>query len=176
MKIRWNKWNRLFHYWGAGACALPLLVVIITGVLLLLKKESDWIQPPTQRGSSGAPSVSFETILTTVQGVPETEVEEWGDIKLLDVRPDKGVVKVRSRNNWEVQLDMVTGEVLQTAYRRSDTIESLHDGSFFHDKAKLWVFLPSAIILLLLWVTGIYLFVVTWLRRNSRGKRNTANN
>ena len=44
------------------------------------------------------------------------------------------------------------------AYRRSDLIESLHDGSWFHDRAKLWVFLPTAAVVLMLWGTGIYLF------------------
>ncbi|MEM7396798.1 MAG: PepSY domain-containing protein, partial [Verrucomicrobiota bacterium] len=60
---------------------------------------------------------------------------------------------------WEIQVDHQTGEVLGYAYRRSDLIESIHDGSFFHDKVKLGIFLPSAVILLLLWITGIYLFI-----------------
>jgi hypothetical protein len=41
----------------------------------------------------------------------------------------------------------------------SDFIESLHDGSFFAgDISKLGVFLPAAIGLLVLWVSGIYMF------------------
>ena len=51
------------------------------------------------------------------------------------------------------------------AYRRSDFIESIHDGTYFHDMAKLGVFLPSAIILLVLWITGMYLFFTTLLAK-----------
>ncbi len=43
MKIHWPRFNRKVHYWGAIICAVPVLVVILSGILLLLKKESAWI-------------------------------------------------------------------------------------------------------------------------------------
>ena len=93
----------------------------------------------------------------------------WSDIDRLDVRPKDGVIKVTSKNRYEVQLDFHTGEVVQVAYRRSDLIESIHDGSFFSDTAKLYVFLPVAIVVLSLWVTGVYLWVlpraIRWRRK-----------
>ncbi len=88
----------------------------------------------------------------------------------LDVRPGRGVVKVRAKNRWEVQIDAVTGEVLQVAYRRSDFIESLHDGSFFGHFTKHWIFLPTAIILFVLWGTGIYLFLLPYLVKRRRAR------
>lgn len=36
---------------------------------------------------------------------------------------------------------------------------SIHDGSWFHDSAKLAIFLPSAIIMLIMSLTGLYLFL-----------------
>ena len=91
-------------------------------------------------------------------------------IDRLDVRPDKGIVKVRANNKWEIQIDTFTGQVMQVAYRRSDLIEQLHDGSWFHDKIKLWIFLPSGIILFGLWITGVYMLIVPyyikWKRRS----------
>ncbi|MFT5130288.1 MAG: hypothetical protein ACI8W8_003917 [Rhodothermales bacterium] len=42
------------------------------------------------------------------------------------------------------------------AFRRSDLIESIHDGSYFNDHFKLWVFLPAGIVLAALLVTGIH--------------------
>jgi len=161
-------WNRKIHYWGAALCAVPVLLVILTGIPLLLKKQSAWIQPPTREGSAGAPMVSFERIYRAVAAVPEAQVRSWEDIERMDVRPDKGVIKVVTRGRMEVQVDHRSGEVLQTAIRRSDVIESLHDGSFFHERVKLWVFLPSALVLLVLWCTGIYLFVKPILARRKR--------
>ena len=167
-KIRWMKLNRKTHYWGAMLCAIPLLIVIITGILLLLKKQSDWIQPPTIKGDSRVPTLSFDKILTAAQQVELAEVKNWDDIKLLDVRPGKGIIKIRTKSSWEIQIDQQTGKLVSSAYRRSDLIESIHDGTYFHDNAKLWIFLPSAIILLVLWITGIYLFVKPLLSKRKR--------
>lgn len=166
-----HRTNRKVHYWGAIVCALPVLVVIVTGIILLLKKDVVWIQPATIRGESEVPAVGYGDLLESVKGVPEAGISGWEDIDRLDVRPGKGVIKVRAKNRWEVQVDQGTGEVLGVAYRRSDLIESLHDGSWFHDQVKLWIFLPSAVVLLVLWVTGIYLFVRPILVRRGRRAR-----
>ena len=72
-------------------------------------------------------------------------------------------LKVRSNNRWEIQIDTHSGEVTQVAYRRSDLIEQIHDGSWFHDKVKLWIFLPSGIILFVLWITGFYMFLLPYI-------------
>jgi len=165
MRINWRSTNRKIHYWGALACALPIIVVLISGLLLQVKKESDWIQPPTARGGSGTPTLTLPQVLERVKTVPEAGISSWDDIDRLDVRPSKGLIKVKGYNRWEVQLDHASGEILHVAYRRTDLIESLHDGSFFSDLAKLWVFLPAAIILTMLWITGIYLFLITWFAR-----------
>ncbi len=172
MKFHWPRLNRKTHYWGAILCAAPVLVVILSGILLQLKKESAWIQPPTRKGQSGEPTLEYAKILAVSAAVPQAQIRTWEDIARLDLRPDKGLVKVHAKNHWEIQLDHRSGEVLQVAYRRSDLIESLHDGSFFHQQVKLWIFLPSAVVLLVLWVTGIYLFakplLVKWKRKQPR--------
>lgn len=154
--------TRKIHRWGAILVALPFLIVIVTGLILQVKKEVAWVQPPSQEGISTVPSISFEQILGAVKEVPEAEIDSWEDVDRLDVRPDKGIVKVRSLNNYEIQIDTETAEVLQVAFRRSDIIEAMHDGSWFHDRAKLWIFLPSAIVVTILWITGIYLFFLPY--------------
>lgn len=168
MKVNWKKFNRKTHYWGSILCALPILVVIGSGVLLLLKKDVDWIQPPSTRGVSSVPSITFDEILATSKTVKQAKVNGWADIDRLDVRPNKGIVKVRAKSDWEIQIDTQSNEILQVAHRRSDLIESIHDGTFFHDAVKLWVFLPSSLILLVLWVTGLYLFLTMHFKKRSR--------
>ncbi|HKB03315.1 MAG TPA: PepSY domain-containing protein [Gemmataceae bacterium] len=168
----WRVWTRKTPRWGAILVALPFLLVILTGLMLQLKKDWTWVQPPTKRGTGDVPQVSFDTILAAAKSVPEAGVESWADVDRLDVRPDRGLVKVQAKSGWEVQVDTGTGQVLQTAYRRSDLIETLHDGSWFGDRAKLWVFLPVVVIVLGLWVTGVYLFflplAVRWSRARER--------
>ena len=156
--MKFNVLNRKVHYWLAIVVALPLVVIIVTGILLHLKKDLPWVQPPHQRGSSKELTISFAKILEQARSVPEAEIDSWADIDRLDVRPGHGMLKVQAKNHWEIQLDARTGEILQVAYRRSDWIESMHDGSWFHALVKQWLFLPTAIILLVLWLTGLYLF------------------
>lgn len=166
-----SKLARRWHRIGAIAIAVPFLVVILSGILLQLKKEIAWVQPPTQSGSMGTPSLGFARILEIVGAVPETEVEGWEDIDRLDLRPNRGILKVQCLNGMEVQLDSSTGEVLQVARRRSDLIEGIHDGSWFHDLAKLWIFLPVGVVVLFLWLSGVYLW---WLPRSLRRKKRKA--
>ena len=139
MAVNWRIRLRKYHRWGAIVAALPFLLVIVTGLLLQVKKEWSWIQPPTQRGQGQTPAITLDQVLKAARSSPEAGVRGWQDVDRVDVRPDRGVAKVRTRGRWEVQVDLQTGEVLQTAYRRSDLIESLHDGSWFHDRAKVYV-------------------------------------
>lgn len=171
MAINLRIWMRKSHRWGAILVALPFLLVIVTGILLQLKKEWSWVQPPTQRGKGTIPIISFANILDAVRLVPVAAVKDWSDIERLDVQPRRGMVKVQSRNRWEVQIDLQTGQVLQIAERRSDWIESLHDGSWFHDRVKLYVFLPVAGVVLGLWFTGIYLLVLPWIVKWQKRRR-----
>ena len=170
--MKFSRLTRLTHRWGAILILIPTAIIIGSGLVLQLKKNFGWIQPPTQRGSSEDLSLSFEQMLEAVRHVPEAQVESWDDIDRLDVRPRKGMLKVRCKNRWEVQLDTKTGDVLQVAYRRSDLIESVHDGSFFHASTKIWLFLPSGLVLFLLWITGIHMFFqpyyAKWKKRHKK--------
>jgi len=160
--------NRKVHYWASSFVAIPLLVIIGSGILLHLKKRVAWIQPTELTGSGQIPALSFDRILEACRQVPQAKVRTWSDINRIDVRPARGILKVWTRSNWEIQLDHHTGQVLQVAYRRSDLIESIHDGSWFHEKVKWWIFLPSGVTLLLLWFTGVYLFALPYILRSKR--------
>ncbi len=162
------KWNRKLHRWGAVISAFPVLVILLTGVLLQVKKHWFWVQPPTISGSTSELQIPWERVLEIVASVPEADVKSWEDVDRLDVRPGKGMLKVRCKNRWEVQIDTSTGAVLSSALRRSDLIESLHDGSWFHPFAKLGLFLPTALVLTALWVTGVYLWLLPHVIRRRR--------
>lgn len=166
--MKLNLLTRRVHYWAAAASAIPLAVIVATGLLLQVKKQVPWVQPPERRGVGGEPKVSFAQVLATCLSVPKVGIRTWGDVARLDLRPSRGTIKVTAASGWEVQLDAATGDVLQVAYRRSDAIEALHDGSWFHDAVKYWVFLPAGLTLLLLWATGLYLFALPYVVRWKR--------
>lgn len=167
--------NRRIHYWVSAAIALPVLVVISSGLLLQLKKQLPWVQPVEKRGSGEAPVVSLESIARAATGTASDAPVPWERIDRIDVRPGKGIAKVLLDPDIEVQVDSADGTVLSRAVRRSDWIESLHDGSFFGgDIGKLGVFLPSAIGLLLLWISGIWMFVLPFVVRARKRRRAAA--
>ena len=166
--MKLSRQSRVFHRWGSIIALLPITVIIFSGIVLQLKKVSSYVQPPTQSGSGTEPAIDFDRILEVARTVPEAEIETWEDVDRLDVRPGRGVVKVRCKNRYEVQIDAETAEILQVAFRRSDLIESIHDGSFFNEHFKLWVFLPAGIVLALLLVTGIHLFFLPYLALRKR--------
>ncbi len=167
-KSRAPKLSRKLHRVGALISALPLLVVIVSGIILQLKKDWSWVQPPTERGSTETLAISWDQVLEGAKSASEAGIASWDDVDRLDVRPSKGMLKVRAKNRWEVQLDAATGDVLSVNYRRSDLLEQIHDGSFFGEPTKLWVFLPVAIILLGLWVSGVYLWLLPHLVKRRR--------
>lgn len=166
--------NRKIHYWGSIIITIPLLIVIASGILLLLKKDAAWIQPPTAKGISDAvPQISFKQLVNSAASIQEAQISSWDDIKRIDIQPGKGMAKVMSVNNYEIQVDTKTGKVLQVAYRRSDLIESLHDGTYFHESVKYLVSLPTAIILFVLLVSGVVLFLQPYWVKAKRKKRLT---
>jgi uncharacterized iron-regulated membrane protein len=168
------KLNRWLHYWLSLAILLPVAVIIGSGLLLILKKDVEWIQPSTKRGAAAELAINFDEILAAAESVEEANIKTWDDIDNLDVRPSRGVVKVRGNNSWEVQIDASNGAVLGSAYRRSDLIESIHDGTFFGDPVKYWVVLPTALILLIMWGTGVYLFALPFLGKRAKKRRQAA--
>jgi uncharacterized iron-regulated membrane protein len=167
--VHFNVLNRKVHYWAAGIIAIPLIVVAVTGSLLQLKKHWSWVQPPEQRGSVKAPQIELSGILEALKKEPRLQVQSWDDVKRLDVRPDRGVVKAWLQTDWEAQIDLGTAEILQIAYRRSDWLESIHDGSIFGDVVKLGWFFPAALGLVLLWLGGVWMFI--WPLINKRRVR-----
>jgi hypothetical protein len=162
---------RRVHYWASIPIAVPLLIIICTGMLLQLKKNLSWVQPTEQRAKTGDPALALPRVLEISRGVTQAQIDGWDDISRVEVRPGRGIIKVVSANRTEIQIDAHNGAVVQVAHRRSDLIESIHDGSWFHPLAKLGVFFPVSIVLLGMLLTGTYLFFVPILAKRRRARR-----
>ena len=172
--MTFNFVNRRTHAWISICFAVPLIVVILSGILLQLKKQLPFVQPVERSGVTHEPVATPTHYLEAInRGKQDGEVT-WKDIQRVDIRPSKGIPKVILKSDVEYQIDLGTGHILQRELRMSDFIESLHDGSFFAgDISKLGVFLPAAIGLLILWLSGIYMF---WLPVISKWKKKRRTN
>ena len=105
------------------------------------------------------PAIGFPELLSSAKSVKPALISNWTDIKRIDIQPGKGMAKIISNNNYEIQIDTQSGKILQVAYRRSDVIESLHDGTWFHENTKYLVSLPTGVILFVLLISGLILFI-----------------
>ena len=155
-------WNfiRSTHKWLAIIIALPVLFVIITGIILQVRKPVDYIQPNLHRGTAQyQPMASFETLLNSVKQHSEMGVSGWQDVQLLDLRPKAGTVKIRTHSSMEAQLDAKTAEVLNVQQRWNDIITKMHEGSTWG--LRTTVFLISGLFMALLTVTGCFLIYRT---------------
>ena len=117
------------------------------------------------------PMVSMQELFNAASEIEKAGFTNWEELNRADLKPGKGIIKFVSKTNWEVQVDTHTSEVLSVAQRRSDIIESIHDGSFFADWVKLWIFLPAGVGLFVLWVSGVYLFSSSEYKKRRVNKR-----
>ena len=165
--MSFKKKIRQIHYWVSPIVIIPIIIIVSSGIMLQLKKQLNWVQPNVEITSSSQP-IMLQSYLDAAKSVKEANVSSWDDIERIDIRPDKGIAKIKSKNNWEIQIDIETTEIYATNYRRSDVIESIHDGSFFSEIVKYGWFLPSGILLLILSLTGIYMFFIPILKRRKK--------
>jgi uncharacterized iron-regulated membrane protein len=158
MQVQTVRMLRKVHAWSAAVVALPLFLIIVTGILLIVRNNFSISPQTVKQGSAPSVSLSYQRILELSRQVPEAGVKDWSDIKEVRIHFAKGHVLVRAMNSWQIQLDGTTGEVLSSGKKWSDLIVQLHEGTFFHASAPFWVYLPTALVLLLLWFTGGILF------------------
>lgn len=164
------------HKWVGIIAALVLTVCAGTGFLLLIKKEVAWVQPPERAGAApNTLSVTFDDILRACVGDERLGIKGWGDVRRVDVRPRAGIAKVITRDGMEAQVDLSTGELLQVAERRSDLIESIHDGSFFGEWAHGYLWPLASVSLLFLVFSGLWLWLLPKVRRARRRTPKPAN-
>ena len=154
---------RSYHKVVGLTIAILLLISAVTGILLSLKKEFDLLQPPTQKGASKqlADWMPLAELALLAEDALYTKYPEQANnpIERMDIRPGKGVVKVLFAEGWwEVQVDGSTGEIKSIAKRNSDWIEALHDGSIISDGFKLVSMNTLGIGLLIMIVTGLWLW------------------
>lgn len=172
--MKFTKLNRTVHNWISIFIAMPLLLVIVSGLFLMFKKDVEWIQPPSVRGeSTQTPMVSHDDLLKSATSVEQTKDLKWSDFERIDYKTDRGMVKFMTVEGWEIQVDTTTGSVLSVKERRSDFFEKLHDGTYFGDWVKYYILIPSAFCLFTLWITGLYMFIYPYFKKasNKRNKR-----
>lgn len=159
--------HRLLALW----LVLPFSLMSFTGCLLQLKPWISFIQPQSQVSAAGALQTSVDLVtlpalLSAAALIPEAKVSAWSDIQSIDVRPKLGVARMRTKNDFELQVDLSNGKVLSAAPRYTSFLISLHEGVYFGKFVHNALFVPASVFLLILNITGICLLSRHYLRGN----------
>ncbi len=157
---------RKWHRWISIVIALPFAVTVVTGIIMATRGFNTWVQPdyPVLKSSV---HISFEQILATARSVPEAQIESWQDISQIDVRPAVGNIRVRAKKTqWEIQIDGATGEIVGSGIRRLSFLTSLHEGAYFGPLVRYGLFLPSALGVFFLLISGVYIFAQPYFKKN----------
>lgn len=162
---------RLWHRWISVLIAVPFTVTLITGIVLATRGFNTWVQPDHSAFNSEL-TISFNRILESARSVPEAKIHTWKDVSQIDVRPSTGNIRVRARHTlWEIQIDGATGAVTGKGLRRFSWLVSLHEGAYFGPVVRYGVFLPSALGVLFLLVSGVVIaFHFYGKKYSSKGK------
>lgn len=134
------------------------------------KNSSGYLLPETQQGTSSELSawLPLDSLIFNAGQFLHDSISSAlsTDPERIDIRKDKGVIKlIYSDHFYEVQLDGVSGELLQIKKRRSDFIEKIHDGSildyYLNTGSNVFKLIYTSLMgisLLLFTVTGFWLW------------------
>ena len=160
---------RKIHRFTGIALFIFLFIVGLTGILLGWKKQTGLL-PPSAKGVSVKPAdwLPIDSLVSRAHKYLHDSVSPQLStvIDRIDIRPDKGMVKmVYARHYWGLQLDCTTGALLQIDRRNSDIIEQIHDASLLDiktgtggDVIKLLYTSVMGLSLILFTITGFWLW------------------
>jgi uncharacterized iron-regulated membrane protein len=145
--MKWRTW----HAYVGLVAALPLLVIVVTGLILQLRNQFEGIQPKTVtiKLVEGKSALSMEEVLAKF---PQGNVEQ------IIYRPRKGNYSVRLKDGSEVQMHPQTGEVVKDSPRRSGFLIDIHQGSWLGPLGQYVVHFGAGLSLIFLLFSGVLLF------------------
>jgi uncharacterized iron-regulated membrane protein len=159
---RWiNRFAFYAHLWLGVIFSVALLSISITGILLNHKQQIGLMPDVTNTSNS---------LFTNAQPLAELAIRARAaagpvigntEIDRMDVRPDKGLVKIRFSDpaSTEVTLDIFSGKSLHVGARGDVFLERLHSGETFGSNGIL-LSDAAAVVLTILLITGYWLWLV----------------
>jgi uncharacterized iron-regulated membrane protein len=164
------------HTWLGVFLGLLMLSLSVTGVFVAFKNEVEYLQPAARAGAKGeiAEVVAPAQVAEIIVGLGLPEATTVADINRIELRPSKRMYKVRLEQSslWraprEIQVDAITGAILNDGVRGDQLWMDLHSLAVFGEATKLITMTLSGVSLVWLTLTGYYLWLHPHLLRNRR--------
>ena len=175
--LRLARFSRWLHKWVGTLLALIMVALSITGGFVAFKNEVEYLQPAARSGAEGdiagmIPPARVAEIILALR-LPEASTLEH--INRIELRPSKRMYKVRLeqtsawRSPREIQVDAMTGAILNDGVRGDQLWMDLHSFAVFGETTKLLTMTLSGLALLWLGLSGYYLFFYPlWFRARRR--------
>lgn len=147
--MNWRKYHRVVSL----LILLPFAIVLVSGLLLQVRNQVESIQPKSvsMKRVSNLPLLTLEDIISK-SGYPMEKIDQ------IIYRPQKFHLALRLKDGHELQLHPQTGEVLKKAPRLTGLLIDIHQGSFFASWAQYFIFLPAALGVLFLVISGLVIY------------------
>lgn len=152
--MNWRKYHRVISL----IIFLPFALMVITGLLLQVRQNVEFIQPKAvkMQYENGKSLLTFEEIIN-VSRVNKDEIDQ------IIFRPEKFHLAIRLKNGNELQIHPQTGKVLKSSKRLTGLLIDLHQGSFFSSFIQYLIFLPVGLGVLFLLISGLIIY--PWRRK-----------
>lgn len=150
---------RKYHRRLSIIFALPVLIIVVTGILLILRSKLNFIQTPAPK----VESITIEKVrpvsevILKLKNLPNNSIDSK-NITSIIYKPAKNLYSIRTKDYREINLHPETLELLSVGPKLSTLLIQLHEGSFFSKSVRDYIFFPTSLILLFLWGTGLILF------------------
>lgn len=162
---------RSLHRWVSVIIAIPLFIIVGSGIILASRGFWPWMQPEYPMPAQAEMKIGFPEMLAAVQSVPAARMQSWADVSQIDVRPKTGQIRLRSKfDHWEVQVDPGTGRVLGYGQRRVGWFTALHQGALWGEFPRYGIFYVSAWGLFFLLISGLVIFFKPYANRFRKKK------
>ena len=156
-----HPFNRRWHRRISIFIALPFFITLTTGILLITRSINPWLTP-VESATHAELMLSFPQILEAVKNVPEANIHAWADIASIQAQPKTGVIRVRTKDRWEIALDGASGAIVGSGPHKVGMLMAWHEGAYFGDIVRYGIFLPSALAVLFLLISGVVIYAQTW--------------
>jgi uncharacterized iron-regulated membrane protein len=152
--MNWKKSHRIV----ALSITIPLLFIALSGVVLQLRNQFEWIQPETISQKLD-PLQSYISIEAATRGISIENVEQ------IILRPAKGNLSIRLKDGLEIQMHPQTGAILKKSMRRTNLLIDLHQGSWLGNIGQYGIHFITGILLFFLIISGIMIYPFPRIRR-----------
>lgn len=157
-----RKWHRVIGL----IISMPMLLTCITGTFLIMRSHLSFIQP----SKTNKQSISLFSIAPVSEVLRVAEKKQKGKITSIIFYPKKGYFSVRTDSDYEMRLHGESLKILTEGPKLTGWLIKLHEGSFFSEIVRDYIFLPSAFGLLILIVSGIYIYIEPKYKKYKRNK------